>query len=105
MKRVTRTILLAGALLLVACTTQGPAAPAAAGATPPSAPAAAESAKNVPRGYERKLVDGQEVFCQSDPDLGSRVKRTEKCLTREQLEEAQSNSQRVMQDLQRSGVR
>ncbi len=105
MKHITRILILAGSLAIAACASQAPATSAGTGASGQAPPSASSHSKGAPSGYYRKVIDGQEVFCQNGPDLGSRVQRSEKCLTREQLDDEQRNSHNVMQDIQRSGVR
>jgi invasion protein IalB len=105
MNYMMRILILTGALALAACASQGPATSAGASADRQGSSTTSSGSKGAPSGYYRKVIDGQEVFCQRDPDLGSRVQRSEKCLTRDQLDEEQRNSHNVMQDIQRSGVR
>lgn len=76
MNRIARSLIVIGALAIAACAAQGPAASQHAG-----------TASNLPRGYYHKVVDGQDVYCHNDTDTGSRLSRTEVCLTREQLDE------------------
>jgi hypothetical protein len=104
MKRTWRVVVIVGPLAFAACASQAPATSTGGGASQQPSPTAAARSK-APSGYYRKVVDGQEVFCRNDVDLGSHVQRSEKCLTQEQLEEQQRNSHNVMQDIQRSGVR
>jgi len=105
MKDITRILILTGTLALAACASQAPVTSTGTAAPQQGSRTASNGSKATPNGYYRKVIDGQEVFCQKDPDLGSRVQRSEKCLTREQLDDEQRNSHNVMQDIQRSGVR
>ena len=106
MRPITRMVIFMGALALAACASQGPATSTGAGASQQGSPATASAATNTgstPAGYRRKVVDGQELFCRNDTDTGSRVSRTEVCLTKQQLQDQQQANQQQLQNLQGEG--
>jgi hypothetical protein len=119
MRRVAGFVVMVGTAALAACATQAPApAPVAAAAPvavlPPgtptlalvaaNSPTAAAAAKPVPYGYTRVILDSGEVrFCRNDVDTGSRVTRKKVCLTQEQLDASQKNSQDFIDQVQQHG--
>ena len=100
MMRIEYSFILLAAMTLVACTTP----PAAS--TPNPAPAVAATARaatdqvSIPSGYRKVMVNGEERYCRSDFDTGSRVQRTTLCFTAQQLKAAQQNSENFMNDAQ-----
>lgn len=67
----------AGAALLVACATQAP--------TPTQAQTSTGKFQ-VPIGYQKTMVNGQERYCRTDVDTGSHISRTTTCYTMAQLQ-------------------
>jgi hypothetical protein len=111
MKQMTSLVILAGAAVLVACATQGPA-PSTGNASNGNAPVStapvlatntsgSSAPMKVPFGYERVVQsDGTEVYCRNDLDTSSRVARTRICLTAAQLQAQQQNSQDFINNVQ-----
>src|SRR5665213_3881991 len=94
MRQVNRFFILASAAALVACATEAPApAPeshqlAVVSSTAPAHPGLKTY------GYQKKVVEGQEMYCRNDLVTGSRTEHEgEKCYTADQLQEIQDNSQ------------
>lgn len=82
MNHIARIIIAVGALTIAACATQ----------SQQGSPAASNNSAGVPKGYYHKVVEGQDLYCHNDTDTGSRVQRSEVCLTRDQLaEQEQAN--------------
>jgi hypothetical protein len=109
MRQATTFVILCGAAVLVACATHAPATATSAGTSQAIAPATALAAGQQQHpayfhGYQRKIVNGQERFCQLGDVEGSRIKQ-EICLTRAQVESAQANAQQLLQTiLQKDGA-
>jgi hypothetical protein len=107
--------MIVAAAALVGCATQAPAPAAASAAAlpagtptlalvPANSPTAAAVAKPIPYGYTRVILDsGQVRFCRNDVDTGSRVTRKKVCLTQEQLDASQKNSQDFIDQVQLHG--
>jgi hypothetical protein len=102
MKLLNSLFVAASALALVACATQPPTASSATGANHDSAQAPAAAAqkdtKPVPEGYKRVMMNGEERFCTTDPETGSRIKKDRVCLTRDELDAQQSSAQEFMRN-------
>ena len=96
MNLIARIIIAMGALAIAACATQSPA-------SQQGSSAASSESSGVPKGYSHRVVDGQELYCRNDVDTGSRVSRSEVCLTREQIDE-QEQANRDATHQTRSGV-
>jgi hypothetical protein len=105
MRGVNAFFILASAAALVACATEAPA----------PAPTSHELALVKPAdlahpgvntsGYQRKLVDGQDMFCKNDLVLGSRVQHEgEKCYTAEQLKQIQEATAQYIDAVQGQGT-
>jgi hypothetical protein len=91
-----------------AAPSQAPPTSTAAGASSQNAATTASAAPQkaeteIPKGYKRKMLNGEERFCRSDSVTGSRTQRTEVCLTRAQIDERNRNSQDYLEQVQRSG--
>jgi hypothetical protein len=86
MRAATRFLILTGVSMLAACASQ---APATSGG---SQSATSTSSHAIPSGYQREVVNGSEMYCRDDTDLGSRVQRTKVCLTWEQLQAEQRSN-------------
>lgn len=118
MSRVASFVMFVSAAALVACATPAPTpTPVAAtpAALPPGTPtlslvpakatAVAEVAKPVPYGYTRIVLDNGDVrFCRNDVDTGSRVTRKKVCLSQEQLDASEKNSQDFINSVQHNGA-
>jgi hypothetical protein len=109
MRQVNRFFVLASAAALVACATQAPApAPAPAPASHQLAlvPAMAVAHPGLNTyGYQRKVVDGEDMFCKNDLVLGSRVQHEgEKCYTADQLKQIQEATQQYIDSVQGHGT-
>ncbi|HEV2701882.1 MAG TPA: hypothetical protein VGV09_09650 [Steroidobacteraceae bacterium] len=82
MRKINHCAIFAGAALLAACATQAPA------------PTQTSAEKfNVPVGFRKAMVNGQEEYCRNDVDTGSRISRTTTCYTLAQLKAEQANNQ------------
>jgi hypothetical protein len=101
MRRVKHCFILAGTALLVACATPAPA--------PPTTPAAAVTAAvptptdkfTVPIGYWKSMVKGQERYCRTDAETGSRISHSTVCYSQAQLEaEAADNQNNISSQIQ-----
>jgi uncharacterized lipoprotein YbaY len=107
MRHVNRFFILAGAAALVACATEAPA-PAPAPDTHSLAlvkPTADAHPGLKTGGYQRKVVDGQEMYCKNDLMLGSRVQREgEKCYTADQLQQIQEATAQYIDSVQGHGT-
>jgi hypothetical protein len=103
MREVKYCFILAGTAMLVACATQAPA-PTTTAAVPVTASLPAPTEKiTVPSGYEKVMVNGEERYCHTDLDTGSRVAHTTICLTAAQVKAVQDNSQNYMNQAQGRG--
>ncbi len=72
MRNIKHCFIFAGAALLVACATPEPA----------STSTQTSSGKfEVPIGYQKTMVNGQERYCRNDMDTGSHISRTMTCYT------------------------
>jgi hypothetical protein len=105
MKLFISLLVAAGTSALVACATQTPttfSATAHDGAAPAAAAAAAAAPKKdsgqVPEGYRRVMIGGEERFCTTDPETGSRIKKDVVCLTRDELNAQQDNTRDFMKN-------
>ena len=104
MRLLTSVLTVSGALALVACATQTPttfSATAHDGAAPAPAAAAAAPKKDlqpVPEGYRRVMIGGEERFCTTDPETGSRIKKDVVCLTRDELNAQQDSTRDFMKN-------
>jgi hypothetical protein len=112
MTQAPALLILAGAVALVACASQGPKTPAPTTPSPPASHVEAlttDSAKvqdkfAVPYGYRRVVAsDGQQRFCRTDFHTGSLAQKTTVRLTRHQLQALQDDSQTFIQNVQRAG--
>jgi len=86
MRQVLRFMSFMVVAALLACASRG-GPPSGGTATSERAPLT-----GVPGGYQRRMVNGQEMFCRHDEVTGSRAMGEDTCLTRQQLEEEQKNS-------------
>jgi hypothetical protein len=103
MRKVKYGFILAGTAMLVACATQAPA-PTTIPAVPVTASLPTPTERiTVPSGYEKVMVNGEERYCHTDLDTGSRVARTTICLTAAQVKAVQDNSQNYMNQAQGRG--
>lgn len=50
-------------------------------------------------GYEIETRDGQTLYCRKDNETGSRVRKNQYCLTRQQLQEIEANTKATMRDI------
>jgi len=108
--------------LLVACASQSPAPSSSAALTSATAPTAvavspqksataasataqATGAKSldVPYGFKRVVMNGQERFCEVEDMTGSRTQKFKRCLTRAELQARQDSGENFIQQVQRSG--
>lgn len=104
MKRVLSLILLVGAAALVACASQAPASSTAGAgrgtalvASQGSAPATAQDIGfKIPAGLTHKVINGEDVYCETWFPTGTRVQKQESCLTKAQLENRQDSTQALM---------
>jgi hypothetical protein len=105
MRQVHGFFILASAAALVACATQAPApAPATHQLALVQSVSVAHPGLNA-YGYQRKVVDGEDMFCKNDLVLGSRVEHEgEKCYTAEQLQAIQENTQKYIDSVQGHGT-
>jgi hypothetical protein len=116
MKQVTSLFVVTGALALAACASQGgPPAPKPIARDPVAAPATtsanqATTAANtssdspkIPYGYQKKIRNGEEVYCRNDYNTGTRVQRSETCLSAAELQREGQDTQDFLQDMQRRG--
>jgi hypothetical protein len=85
-------LLVVGAAALVACASKAPvastgaaSATAANGASNATAPDS--GAPPVPKGYRRVMKKDGEYFCRMQAVSGSRLQKTEVCLTQDQLDD------------------
>lgn len=118
--KTAHSFVLACASALVACASQPPTTPTGAGtsaltsnqpatAQPATAqPATAQTTASatpqkvdVPYGYRRTTVDGQERFCKVEFYTGSRVDKRELCYTQAQLAAQQASTEAAIQKMQR----
>ena len=87
------------------------AAPAAAAATPaaPAAPVAKPAIDKdaehfMAEGYKPEMRRGQQVYCKTETELGSRVNRVKTCGTLEQLKLNENEARSNVSDMQRAQV-
>jgi len=104
MRQTTTFVMLSLAAVLAACASHAPVPATATGTSQAVAPAPALAAGQQQHpssfdGYRRVVVNGQERFCQLTDVQGSRIKQ-EICLTRAQVEAAQVDSQRLLQEIE-----
>jgi hypothetical protein len=92
-------VVLMMACALVPCAAQTPAASSSS-----SSSSSASSKFEVPEGYKRVVMNGEERFCRNEATTGSRVQNRQVCLTRQQLLDRQNNSQDFIQGVQRNGT-
>jgi hypothetical protein len=105
MRQVNRFFILASAAALVACATQAPAPAPESHNLALVQPLSVSHPGLKTYGYQRKLVDGQDMFCRNDLLTGSRTEREgEKCYTADQLQEIQDNSQKFIDAVQGHGA-
>jgi uncharacterized lipoprotein YbaY len=107
MRRVNSFFILASAAALVACATEAPApAPAPDGHSLALVKPTDDAHPGLKTaGYQRKMVDGQEMFCKNDLILGSRVEREgEKCYTPDQLRQIQEATAQYIDSVQGHGT-
>lgn len=90
MKNFSNCFLVAGAALLAACATP---APAPAPTAPQNATATSDENFKVPVGFFKAKVKGEDKYCRTDVDTGSRITRTTTCYTLAQLKAEQTNDQ------------
>lgn len=102
MDAIRTSFILGATLLLVACATPAPApAPVAQVAVPATLDATTTAAGlKIPEGYVKGTVNGEVRYCRNDMNTGSRVQRTQVCLTELQLKEMQENSENFLNDVQ-----
>ena len=100
MDAISKSFILGAAALLVACATPAPA-PVAQPALPATVDAGTTpGGLKIPEGYVKGLVNGEVRYCRNDMNTGSRVMRTQVCLTELQLKEMQENSENFLNDVQ-----
>jgi hypothetical protein len=111
MRQVNRFFILASAAALVACATEAPAPAPASAAAPDTHSLALVKTMAVAHpglktaGYQRKVVDGPDMFCKNDLVTGSRVEHEgEKCYTAEQLQQIQEATQQYIDAVQGHGT-
>jgi uncharacterized lipoprotein YbaY len=105
MRQVNRFFILASAAALVACATEAPAPAPANHSLALVKPMADAHPGLKTYGYQRKVVDGQDMFCKNDLMLGSRVQHEgEKCYTAEQLQQIQEATQQYIDAVQGHGT-
>jgi hypothetical protein len=111
MRQVNRFFILASAAALVACATQAPAPAPVTAAAPDNhslalvKPMAEAHPGLKTAGYQRKVVDGEDMFCKNDLVTGSRVQHEgEKCYTAEQLQQIQEATQQYIDAVQGHGT-
>jgi len=93
MRSLTRLFILSGVSALAACAAQGPTASSGPGGSAPASSAVAStSTHQVPDGYQREVINGEERFCRNDTDTGSRVARTKVCYTWEEVQAQERTS-------------
>jgi hypothetical protein len=98
-------ILASAAAALVACATQAPAPATANHDLALVKPMSVAHPGLKTAGYQRKVVDGEDMFCKNDLVLGSRVEHEgEKCYTAEQLRQIQEASQQYIDAVQGHGT-
>lgn len=97
MRRVTGFLILTGVSTLAACASQVPATSPGGGAGKSATASAstATSTHKTPYGYQREVINGEERFCRDDPDTGSRLERTQVCLTWEELQAEERNKVQI----------
>jgi hypothetical protein len=91
MKLLRGLLVAAGASTLLACASQAPTTSSAAGT------------RAIPEGYRRVIVNGEERFCRTDTEPGSRVKKDTVCLTRDELDAQRDSTRDFMNNLSRQG--
>jgi hypothetical protein len=105
MDAIRKSFLLGATALLVACATSAPAPAPDPPPTVPAVPATVDATTTpggmkIPEGYVKANVNGEVRYCRNDMNTGSRVQRTQVCLTELQLKEVQENSQNFLNDVQ-----
>lgn len=105
MRQVNCVFVLASAAALVACATPAPA-PAPESHQLALVPSTATTHPGLKTyGYQKKVVNGEEMYCKNDLVLGSRVEHEgETCVTADQLQEMQDNSQKFIDVMQGHGT-
>jgi hypothetical protein len=123
MKHFTNLVILMGASLVVGCASQAPvtssgtgsggegvaatasaqaatAQPQSASLTSQTASVAAQKDDDATRGYQRVVVEGQELFCRREAAPGSRI-TSRVCRTRAELEAQQEAARQYIDSAQR----
>ncbi len=103
-------LIIAAAVAAAACSAAPtrPAAQPAAGtqsastavAAPAATPDPAAAGPKIPAGYRMERHDGQELYCKSFVLIGSRFPE-KKCLTREQIEALEGDTESAMTEMER----
>ena len=84
MRNIKHCFIFAGAALLVACATPEPAS---------TSTQTLGGKFEVPIGYQKTMVNGQERYCRNDMDTGSHISRTTVCYTMAQLQSLDADNQ------------
>ena len=98
--------LAAGASTLLACASPAPATLSPTGTSrdgvlPTAVAAQKKDNRPIPEGYRRVVVNGEERFCRTDTEPGSRVQKHTVCLTRNELDAQQDRSRDFIDSLSR----
>lgn len=88
MKKFSNCFIFGGAALLAACATQSPAPAQSQASTQTS-----DENFKAPVGFFKAKVKGEDKYCRTDVDTGSRITRTTTCYTIAQLKAEQTNDQ------------
>ena len=99
-------VVAAGTFTLFACASLAPSASSVTGPNHDSArPTAVAGQKRdnrpIPEGYRRFVVNGEERFCRTDTEPGSRVNKRTVCLSRNELDAQQDRSRDFINNLSR----
>ena len=107
MKQATRLIMVAGALALAGCVSQGPPGSAArnasgSGAAPNASAAHAKSDTfKPPADYRRVVRDGEVKFCRKFYPTGTLAESQTECLTEAELKDRENSNRLMLEDAQR----
>ena len=92
----SRFFVLAAVVAFAVCVAKGPAGAAETTA----AESAKEKKSSIDRSYRRVVKNGKEFFCRREAVTGSRMQKTDICLTQEQMKDLQEHSQEYLRSAQ-----
>jgi len=95
----SRFFVLAAVVAFAVCVAKGPAGAAESTAAEP----AKENKSKINHDYRRVVKNGKEFFCRREAVTGSRMQKTEICLTQSQMDDLQEHGQEYLRNAQNPG--